>query len=247
MADTETTHDALIGGAVSLEQPTKGFRAGTDSVLLGASVATEKMSGKALEFGCGPGGALFVAAHHLKSWSFTGVELDHDIAALAKENAKRNRCDDRVDIEVGELPKAVSKRENAFDLVFSNPPFFDPGTIVSPGEGKSDAYIQRTGLDDWLKGMLFAAKPRAPIVLIHRATELAKILTRLDKQAGDISVLPIRPYPEAAANRVIVRARKGLRSGSLSLLSGLDIYEAKGGAHTERAKAILMGAPLEWR
>ena len=34
----EVTHDAFLGGKLTITQPAKGFRAGLDSVLLGAAV-----------------------------------------------------------------------------------------------------------------------------------------------------------------------------------------------------------------
>ena len=242
----DLTEDALIGGAVRLHQPRKGFRAGTDSVLLGAVLANEKPKGEALEFGCGAGGALFVAATHLQGWQFTGIEQDAAYLQLAEQNAALNGLQHRVTLREGALPKAIEDQENRYDLVFSNPPYFAKGTTVDPGLGKDAAYIERVSLDDWLKGMLFAAKPRAPVVLIHRAANLAKILARLDRQAGDITVMPIRPHPGAPANRVLVRGRKGLRSGEVKVLAGLDVYDSKGGPHSERAKAAMMGDALKW-
>jgi tRNA1(Val) A37 N6-methylase TrmN6 len=94
--------------------------------------------------------------------------------------------------------------------------------------------------------MLFATSARGTLLLIHRAAELARILARLDKQAGEICVLPVRPYPSAPANRVLVSARKGLRSGDVKLLAGLDLHVEKGGALTERAEEVMQGARLDW-
>ena len=136
--------------------------------------------------------------------------------------------------------------ENAFDLVFSNPPYFQAGHISPPGEGKASAYLESQSLDDWIKAMLFATKPRAHIVMIHRAAELARILARLEKQAGDICVMPIRPFAGAEASRVLVRARKGLRAGPMRLLAGLDLHEGKGAPLTTRADSVSHGAPLDW-
>lgn len=246
MDPDEITKDALLDGAVTLFQPKKGFRAGTDSVLLGAVLAGEGATGTALEFGCGPGGALFTAAHHLPGWSFVGIEKEGAAADLARRNVIENGMSDRIEIEHAQLPDAIGSLENTFDLVFSNPPYFEAGKLPDPGAGKAAAYIESVSLDDWLKGMLFAAKPRAPIVIIHRAAELARILARLDRQAGDIQVMPIRPYPGAPANRILVRARKGLRSGGMKLLAGVDIYSEKGGEHSARAKAAMTGLPLSW-
>ena len=46
----KTTRDTLLGGRVAIEQPADGFRAGTDSILLAASLPEVDL---ALEAGCG--------------------------------------------------------------------------------------------------------------------------------------------------------------------------------------------------
>jgi len=247
MADGATTEDTLLGGKVTIFQPVKGFRAGTDSVLLGASVANLVLKGENVaEFGCGAGGALFPAMFQRRSCQFTAIEQDGAMLALAARGAEANQVADRLALTHQDIGAYAREHENAFDLVFSNPPYFEPGDIVDPGEGKSGSYLHTLGLDDWLKAMLFAARPRGFVVLIHRSAELARILTRLDKQAGEIAVFPIRPYPGAEANRVLVQARKGLRSGRVRLLAGLDLFEKKDGPYTARMKAIMEGESLEW-
>lgn len=242
------TEDALLDGAVTIFQPETGFRAGTDSVLLGGSVAELKVKGpKFAEFGCGVGGALFPAMFHLQDANFTAVEKIAAMAALTRRGAEANHVSDRLDVVESCVKAFAARHENSFDLVFSNPPYFEAGKLAAPGRGKEEAYIESISLDDWLKAMLFAARPQAYIVLIHRAAELARILTRLDKQAGQITLLPIRPYPGGEASRILVHARKGLRSGPVRMLAGLDLHVAKGGALSERAEGVLRGQPLEWR
>ena len=246
MAHAENfTEDRLLGGQVTLFQPRKGFRAGTESVLLAAAL-DGGLKGEVLEIGCGAGAALFCAAYRLGEAQFTGLEVDANMVDLAHNGMAANQMSDRVrvmEIDAGALPK---EWENQFDLVFSNPPFFEPGRASAPGAGKAGAYTESLTLDVWLKAMLFAAGPRAPIVLIHRAAELAGILAGLDKRAGEITVLPIKPYPGAEAKRVIVKARKGLRRGDVRLLDGLVLHREKGGPLTDRAEAIMHGAALEW-
>ena len=54
--DREVTTDGFLGGRLSLRQPTKGHRAGTDAVLL-AAAAPADFSGLALDVGAGIGTA----------------------------------------------------------------------------------------------------------------------------------------------------------------------------------------------
>lgn len=246
MIEVETTVDDFLSGRVQVVQPGKGFRAGTDSVLLAAALGAG-LCGEALEIGCGAGGALLPAAWRLPDVRFTGLEKDLPMAALAVEGVAINNLESRVSIVEGDVAALPEEWENRFDLVFSNPPFFEPGSIQQPGQGKDAAYLESVSLKDWLSGMLFAVRPKGTIVMIHRASELARILSVLERRAGEITVLPVRSFPGEDAKRVIVRARKGLRSGPLRLLAGFDLYEARGGERTRLLQSIAAdGAGIEW-
>lgn len=239
------TEDTVYQGRVKLVQAEAGFRAGFDSLLLAAALP-ELAGGAALEIGCGSGGALLPAAFRLAGVSFTGIEQDGGMAALAREGAAANGFAGRVSIETAEASAWVRAHENRFDLVFANPPYFEPGKISAPGEGKAGAYLESLSLEDWIKAMLFAARPRAPVVIVHRAAELARLLAPLERQAGEITVLPVASKAGEAARRVLVRARKGLKRGPLTLLAPLVTHVADGSARTPEAQAVVEGRPLAW-
>ena len=240
------TKDAFLSGRVHVFQPTKGFRAGTDSVLLAAAL-DDGASGEALEVGCGAGGALLPAAWRLKNMRFTGLERDAQMADLARRGGNENGFGDRVEVVQGDAADLPGDWENRFDLVFSNPPFFGEGTIKQPGEGKQEAYVESLPLKGWIDAMLFALRPKGTLIMIHRAAELARILALIERRSGEITVLPVRPYPGAEAKRVIVKARKGLRSGPMRLLAGVDMFECKGGAVSAlMAEVTSDGAGLDW-
>ncbi|MEL6662350.1 MAG: methyltransferase [Pseudomonadota bacterium] len=242
----EVTHDTVFQGRVKLVQPKKGLRATTDSLLLAASLP-EKPGGHFLEFGTGCGGALLPAAWRIGAARFTGVEIEAHLAELATAGAAANGFEDRVDIINAEASEWAKAHENQFDAVFSNPPFFAPGQISPPGEGRSSAYLASVPLEDWLKAMVFAAKPRAPIIVLHRAAELARLLAPLDRWGGEITVLPIHPRRGQAANRVLVRMRKGLKRGDVRLLPGLVVHaDATGDTPSARLKAVREGHALAW-
>ncbi|HBT36167.1 MAG TPA: SAM-dependent methyltransferase, partial [Hyphomonas sp.] len=124
-------------------------------------------------------------------------------------------------------------------------PYFEPGRISAPGAEKAGAYLESLSLDGWIKAMAFAAKPRAPIVIIHRAAELARILAVLDRLTGEITVLPIAPKHGEDARRVLVRGRKGLRRGEVRLLAPLVTHTADGEA-SEALDAIRHGRAIDW-
>lgn len=247
MAEATVTRDAFLGGMVTVVQPRRGYRAGTDSVLLAAAL-DPAMSGDAAEFGCGAGGALFPAAYRLTQMAFTGLDRDPGMLALARDGIDENGMGNRVDVDQQDVSRIPRDWENRYDLVFSNPPFFRDGAITSPGEGKRDAYLETAPLKDWIWGMLHSLKPRGSFVMIHRASELARILALIERRTGQIEVIPVRSFPGADAKRVIVRARKGLRSGPMRLLAGINIYRDKGGERTELMERISRSDDrLDWR
>lgn len=241
------TEDTFLNGKVTVFQPAKGFRAGMDSVLLAAALDVDA-KGEALEVGCGPGGALLPAAYCLPAMRFTGLELDSCSVALARRGVAANGFETRVEIVAGSAGALPKDWQNRFDVVFSNPPYFSEGTIRAPAAAKTAAYVESIPLKEWINAMLFALRPKGTFVMIHRAAELARILAVIERQVGEITVMPVRPYPGVEAKRVIVRARKGLRSGPMRLLSGIDLYDSKGGAQSEAARAIMHdGVGLDWR
>ncbi|MEL6258706.1 MAG: SAM-dependent methyltransferase, partial [Pseudomonadota bacterium] len=190
--------------------------------------------------------ALLCAAARLPSARFVGLDRDLDMTALARRSLALNGQSGRVEIKDGDVGALPPDWENRFDVVFSNPPFFEPFQTAPPGAGKDAAYLSDIGLEAWVKAMIFAAKPKAPVVLIHRAAELARILSILDSRAGEITVRPIQPYPGAEAKRVLVKARKGLRRGPLKLLSAKILQDSPGGPSTTQTAAALAGGALNW-
>jgi len=238
------TEDSLYQGRVRLVQPEQGFRAGTDSLLLAAAVAC-RPGGEALEIGCGCGGALLPAAYRMGDARVTGVDLQETMVDLARLGVEQNGYNDRVTVEAGEASIWVRSHENRFDLVFANPPYFEPGRISAPGEGKAEAYLESLDLTGWIKAMVFAAKPRAPVIMVHRAAELARILSGFDRQTGDITVLPIASKPGEDARRVLVRGRKGLKRGPLRLLAPLVLHQQDGSAGPA-LEAIRRGEAIDW-
>ena len=166
-------------------------------------------------------------------------------ALLAQRGVSLNGFDGRVSVEAGEASAWVRGHENRFDLVFANPPYFEPGRISEPGEGKAEAYIETLDLAGWVKAMAFAAKPRAPLVMIHRAAELARILTAFDRQTGEIAVLPIASKPGEEARRVLVRGRKGLKRGPVRLLAPL-VTHLDDGSPSPVLDAVRQGDGIVW-
>ena len=242
----ETTHDIFLKGALTIEQPSKGYRAGTDAVLLAAAAAAIPVQ-RVLEAGCGVGTALLSLAS-LRADStlqLTGLEKDEAAWSLALANAARNDVRGEVKFVQGDVLAPAEVLLGQFDLVFSNPPYFDDDQAIrDPDVSRQAAYILGAPLDAWIKGMLAMAKPKGRFLMIHRADRLPDILAALRGKAGDIGICPVRPRAGDPAKRVVVSARRGSRA-PLRLLAGIDMHPPVGeGRFSADYQAICDGGVL---
>lgn len=240
------TDDAILGGRVRLWQPVQGFRAGTDAVLLAAACAAA--AGQAvLDLGCGVGTAPLCLGARVPGLALAGLEVQPGYAALARANAARNG----VALEVAEgdvaaLPHALRR---PFDHVIANPPYYAAGAgSAARDDGRETALRERHPIAVWIDAGARRLRPGGWLVLILAADRLAEALAALmaDRRMGSAAVLPLAARMGRAADRVILRARKG-GLAPFRLLAPLVLHE--GAAHpgdrehfTPQARAILRDA-----
>ena len=238
---TETTLTHLLDGRVKVMQPAKGYRVGMDGALLAAACAGLTPKGRALELGCGVGGALLSLKARCPGLDLTGIEREADYARLAEDNAALNGHTGVTVIEgdIGSGFKSFGLER--FDLVFSNPPYFDdPDTLRPPHDAKRPAWIADDGLEAWLGFALAAVRDGGDIVFIHRADRLPDLLAGLGEKAGSFLVRPVQPFIDKDAKRVIVRAQR-LGKAPLRLLPPMILHDGGARKHTDAVEAILRG------
>jgi tRNA1(Val) A37 N6-methylase TrmN6/GNAT superfamily N-acetyltransferase len=235
------SEDGLLGGRVRLRQPVRGYRAGLDAALLAASLDL-RPGERALELGCGPGGALLQAAMRFPQAQLAGVERDAAALALAEQNVALNGLSERVQVRAGDVAAgARGLALSGFDAAFSNPPFFDdPTALRGPAPERRGAWLADDGLAVWTQCLLDAVKPGGRLTVVHRADRLGDLLALLSKSGGSLQVRGVHPSPGAEAKRVLVRAVKGGRA-PLRLLAPLVLHDADG-AVSAQTQAILQGA-----
>jgi tRNA1(Val) A37 N6-methylase TrmN6 len=241
------TVDAVLGGAVRLAQPRQGYRAGMDAALLAAACKVEPGE-RAIEAGCGVGAALLASAMRNPGADFVGVERDPHALALAQANVALNELSERVAVVSGDVGQPFRKLGlERFDAAFANPPFFDdPKVLRGPLPARQGAYIADDGLEAWTQFLTKAVRDRGRITVIHRADRLGDLLALLGDKCGSFRVMPVQPFADAPAKRVLLRALKGGRA-PLTLLPPLVLHERGAGQHRPQIEAILRGqAAVEW-
>lgn len=250
LADIELTDDGFLGGRINLLQPARGYRAGIDAVLLAASIPA-RAGERVLEAGLGAGVASLCLAARVSGIEMTGIELQSDLVAIARENAARNQMSDRLTVyqaDIGQPVRdflAMGLAPNSFDHVFANPPYHDPAaSALPPDGGKAQAHMTLgSDLTDWVRLACVMARHKGTVSFVHRADALPKLLEAMTGHLGGIEIFPLWPAQDKPASRIIIRGQRGSRAPMI-LRPGLVLH-GRDGRFTDRAEAILrQGAAL---
>ena len=243
------TRDAFLGGRLTLTQPKDGFRAGLDSVLLGAAVNTQ--TGALLDLGAGVGTAALCALTHQPDLTATLVEADAETATLARQNIEDNGFSARAEVLALDLAAPGAARlaaglaQDRFAVVISNPPYFAVGTAAAP-QRQQARQMPAAALDRWVAAAAGHAAPGGEAIFIHICAQLPALLASFEKRFGDITVLPLTPREGEEAHRVLVRGRKGSRA-PFRMLASRAMHAAEGRAFRPEFEAIFRGAArLDW-
>lgn len=245
------TRDAFLGGRLVVSQPAKGFRAGLDSVLLGASV--NSLASSLLDLGAGVGTASLVALAQVSELTATLAEADAEAVALARLNLEANGFSGRagvlgLDVTVkGAVRAAAGLRADHFSSVIANPPFFEAGRGTPPSAARAGARHMADGqLDLWVKAAATSAAPGGEVIFINPTAGLPDLLAAFDARFGAVTLLPLLPRAGEAASRILIRGIKGSRA-PLTLLAARALHESEGHAFRPEFDAIFRGAArLVW-
>jgi tRNA1(Val) A37 N6-methylase TrmN6 len=246
---TAVTRDAFFGGRVTLSQPAKGHRSGTDAVLLAAAVP-RGFAGRVFDAGAGVGAVGLGIASASPDASVTLIENDETCVALATANIAANGFGARVTVAACDLLSRDDRRARLTppaDLVVTNPPFHRPDRVrASPDGARRAAHVLADpgGLEAWLLACLACLDDRGTLIVVHHAAALPEMLTVLDRRLGDFTLMPVLPRPDRPATRVLLRGTKGSRA-PFQIAPPLVLHE--GERFTAEAAALHAGtAGLAW-
>ena len=225
----DLTEDAFLGGQLRLTQPRSGHRAGHDAILLAAATPA-RAGARVVELGAGVGAAGLALATRISGIDLALVEIDPELARLARMNAVANSIlAEAIVLDVTADAQAFAANglpPDSVDVVLMNPPFNDPARHRgSPDQARRSAHV---ATDDTLRAWAHAARrilrSGGVLTLIWRADGIADVLEALSRGFGSLAVLPVHGDAASPAIRVLVRAVKGGRAPT-RILRGLMLNE----------------------
>ena len=246
---SETTRDAFLGGLVHVHQPKRGrHRAGLDAVYLAAALPDATL-GHVVDLGSGVGTAGFCAAARLTDITVTLIDIDSTVLSLARrglDDPSNAAFAGRVSLLEADITAKGSLRHAAglvpsmADHVIMNPPYYETDRFrASPKSAKAGAHmLDDRGLEPWAKTATDILKEGGSLTVIFRADGLQALLNVLQGRFGAIDVIPLRPRPDAAATRVLLRAIRASKA-PLRLMPGFVLHEGAGSDFTVQSRAVM--------
>lgn len=116
---------------------------------------------RVLDLGVGSGAILLTVLHERPLATGVGVDVSDDALAVARDNARKLKLEDRVELRRGDWAGGV---DEAFDVVVANPPYI-PSADIAGLAPEVSRYEPRVALDGGADGLdayriIIAALPR---------------------------------------------------------------------------------------
>jgi tRNA1Val (adenine37-N6)-methyltransferase len=207
----DETLDTFFDRRIQILQKKRGYRFSIDAVLLSQFIKIRKNE-KVIDLGTGCGILPLLLCHETKAHSFVGVEIQKDLAELAKRNVLLNHLEHRISILQNDLRtlKTIFP-PGSFQVVLSNPPYrkFRTGR-VNPALEKAIARHEIEGtLEDLVSMASYLLPPKGRCYLIFPALRTVDLLVALRNRRLEPKRLQfVYPRLHEEANFILTESTK---------------------------------------
>jgi tRNA1Val (adenine37-N6)-methyltransferase len=237
----ERTRDIVAG--LKLVQPAVGYRASLDPVLLYGFIRPRGQE-RIVELGAGCGLPALLIARRWPRCRLWAIELQPELAAAARENARRNGLSRRCAILEGDLRRiGALLPARGFERVVANPPFRRPRSgRISPLAGRALARQELTfTLADMIGAADYLLNNGGRLDFIHLVERLPEILGALAEAGFEAKVMRlVTSFADRAPKLVLLSAYKRACPG-LKVLPNLVVFD-RPGVYTSEVRGFLQEA-----
>lgn len=207
----ERLDDLQCNGLYLIQDPDK-FCFGIDAVLLSNFVKVKK-NGHVVDLCTGSGIVPILLSAKTGAKKITGIEIQSDIADMARRSVSYNKLDEKIDIINDDISNALKYINNcSVDSVCVNPPYMkDTTAIKNPDLPMAIARHELlTDLDTVINVASKLLKESGKFFMVHRPSRLSEIFASMRKNRIEPKRLRfIHPYIESKANLVLIEGAKG--------------------------------------
>ncbi len=232
LKENEEINDLEYKG-LKMIQNKEGFCFGMDSILLSDFAKEIKDESYVIDLGAGTGilDVLLCGKTNLKK--IIGVEIQEDVANLAKRNIQLNHLEDRFEMICSNIKDIIIKnyvKKNSFDVVVTNPPYKKDKTgIQNKNYTKLIARHEiEANLEDFIHISYQILKDKGTLYMIHRPERLVDILILLrNYKIEPKEIRFVQPKAEKDPNLVLVKGIKNAKS-FIKVQKPLIVYQNNG-------------------
>jgi len=209
--DNEKIED-LEDKGLKIIQASDSYRFSVDSILLPNFIRVKNYE-KIIDLGTGSGIIPLLLFGKRKGLSIYGVEIQKDLADMARRSVGLNNLQDHITIIQEDFRnlKNIFKNQQ-FDVVVSNPPYISLGQgKINPSSSRAIARHEIKGnLEDIISVSNYLLKNKGRIYLIYRSAKLIKLVIALKKYGIETKVVKfIHSRQGENANFVLIEGIKG--------------------------------------
>ncbi len=217
-----------------LYQPPDGYRYNSDSIFLYDFIARFSPKGRVLDVGCGVGilGALIA-----RDWPVQMHLIDKQPEMIAY--AKRNGTINGLAMETHTIDFADYAPSEPFEMIVSNPPFYDPAVTQSTHTHLNAArYAHHLPLQELIGGVKRLLRPRGYFLFVYDAKQIDAVLGQLSEaHLNPEAIRFVHPKADRDAKVAFVAARSQSRS-MLKVWPPLIVFDARSRYRSEAQAAF---------
>ena len=223
----ENIHELLGYESIKIIQDEDMFSFSLDSMLLANFIDTTGAK-RIIDLGTGNGPIPLFLTLKTKA-CIIGVEIQKEVASLAKRSVELNHFEDQIEIINDDL-KGIYKKvgANSFDIVSSNPPYF-PYKEDSMINKNDYLTIARHEVKAKLIDIILEAKKLlvdgGRFYMVHRVNRLTEVIKELENNNFGIKKIQmIYPKTDGEAMMFLVESRKN-KPSDLKVIKPLYVYD----------------------
>lgn len=228
MLDKDIRLDTVPGTEYKILQNNTKFSYGIDAILLSDFA---KAKGLVMDLGTGTGIIPIRMADTKGVQKIYGVEIQSDVADLARKSVVLNKLEEKIEIlniDLKNLKDLFPK--STFDTITSNPPYMrSGGAIVNPEENFAISRHEiACKFEDIISISNYLLKPLGKIYLVHRPDRLVDIIYTMRQYNIEPKYIRfIQPKINKKPNLILIEGVKGGKA-DLKFHDPLIVYNEDG-------------------
>lgn len=223
--------DDLEYKGLKIIQNTKGFCFGIDSILLSDYAKNIKKDTTVVDLGTGTGIISLLLCKKTELKKIYGVEIQEDVAEMAKRSVKLNNLEDKfiiINKNLKDIFQDISP--NTMDVIVTNPPYMKLNTGAQSIEKKKliSRHEIECNLEDIIKVSYKLLKDKGEFYMVHRAERIVDIMFLFRKYKLEPKKIRfVHPKKEKEPNLILIKCVKGAGNG-LKIEEPLVVYNDNG-------------------